>query len=99
LLKLAWRWLLLELLLSWLTWWPLLHLRLSWLTSWRTTWWLLLLLHELHLSLLHLLHLSWVELVLLDLARKMMGTEQNVNIVSIEHSLKLGREIISVHGG
>ena len=41
------------------------------------------------LSLHHSLLLSWVELHSVDLARQVVGAEQDVHIISIENSLKL----------
>lgn len=49
------------------------------------------------MSLLHLLHLGWVELVHSNLARKMMSTEKNVDVVCIENFGKLIIAFINVH--
>ena len=60
---------------------------------------LLLLLHHLHLLLLHGSHLLRVKLVLVDLHRQVVGAEQNVNVVGVEHCLQLRRKVFGVHLG
>ena len=58
----------------------------------------LLLLH-LHLLLLHGRHLLRVEPVLVNLHGQVMGAEQNVNVVRVEHGRQLCLQVLGVHLG
>lgn len=56
-----------------------------------------LLLHESLLALLHGHHLVGIEHDLVYLARKVVGGEQDINIVRVEYELKIRTQVLKVH--